>query len=180
MAGNPNQISLGPGLLKVAPLLSAEPTDLATAWPAAWTDLGYTFEGSEFSNQLNTAPVEVAEELYPLVVVPTGIVTQVRFVLAQITAQNLARACNGGTITTGSGFVLFDPPAPGSPVRYMYGWQSDDGQERWIFRQCLNGGTSSMTRRKGADKAGIGFELNLEKPASVQPFRVIFADTRNA
>jgi len=177
---NPSQISLGPGTLKVAPLLSAEPADLVTAWAAAWTDLGYTFEGSEFSNQLNTAPVEVAEELYPLAVVPTGIVTQVRFVLAQITAANLQRACNGGTITAGSGIVTFDPPAPGSPVRYMYGWQSDDLQERWIFRQCLNGGTTSMTRRKGADKTGIGFELNLEKPAGVQPFRVILDSTRAA
>jgi len=178
--GNPNQISLGPGILKVAPLLSAEPTDLASAWASAFVDLGYTFEGSEFSNQLNTASVEVAEELYPLVIVPTGIVTQVKFVLAQITARNLQLACNGGTITTGSGYVLFDPPAAGSPVRYMYGWQSNDGQERWIFRQCLNGGTSTMARKKGADKAGIGFELNLEKPASVQPFRAIFADTRAA
>lgn len=177
---NPNQISLGPGVLKIAPLLSSEPADLATAWPAAWTDLGYTHEGSDFSTQLNTAPVEVAEELYPLVVVPTGIVTQVKFVLAQITALNLQRANNGGTIITGSGFVTFEPPAPGSPTRYMYGWESDDHQERWVFRQCLNGGTSTMTRRKGADKAGIGFELNLEKPAGVQPFKVIMSDTRAA
>jgi len=178
--GNPNQISLGPGVLKVAPLLSAEPTDLASAWSSAFTDLGYTFDGSEFSNQLNTAPVEVAEELYPLLVVPTGIVTQVKFVLAQITARNLQFACNGGTITTGSGYVTFDPPPAGTPTKYMYGWQSDDGQERWIFRQCLNGGTSTMTRKKGADKSGIGFELNLEKPAGVMPFRAIFADVRAA
>ena len=176
--GNPNQISLGPGILKVALVGSAEPTDLATSWPAAFTDLGYTFEGNEFSNQLNTAPVEVAEELYPLQVVPTGIVTQVKFVLAQLTARNLQLACNGGVITAGSGFVLFDPPAAGVPVRYMYGWQSDDGQERWIFRQALNGGTMTVARKKGADKAGIGFELNLEKPAGVLPFRVIMSDTR--
>ena len=175
---NPNQISLGPGVLKQALLGSAEPTDLISAWAAAWTDLGYTFDGSEFSNQLNTAPVEVAEELYALAIVPTGIVTQVKFVLAQVTARNLQLACNGGTILTGSGFVTFDPPPAGVPVRYMYGWQSDDGQERWIFRQCLNGGTTTMTRKKGADKAGIGFELNLEKPAGLQPFRAIFVDTR--
>lgn len=176
--GNPNQISLGPGVLKVAPLGSSEPVDLASAWAAAWVDLGYTFEGSEFSNQLNTANVEVAEELYPLAVVPTGIVTQVKFIAAQVTARNLQLACNGGVITTGSGFVIFDPPAAGVPTRYMYGWQSDDAQERWIFRQCLNGGTTSVARKKGADKAGIAFELNLEKPAGVQPFRVIMSDTR--
>lgn len=178
--GNPNQISLGPGVLKVSPVGGAEPTDLASAWPGNFTDLGYTFEGSEFSNQLNTANVEVAEELYPLFIVPTGIVTQVKFVLAQITARNLQLACNGGTILTGSGFVTFDPPPAGLPVRYMYGWQSDDGQERWIFRQCLNGGTTTLARKKGADKAGIGFELNLEKPSGLMPFRAIMADTRAA
>jgi hypothetical protein len=176
--GNPNQISLGPGVLKVAAVGSAEPTDLVSAWPAAYTDLGYTFEGSEFSNELSTANVEVAEELYPLYIVPTGIVTQVKFVLAQLTARNMQLACNGGTILTGSGYVTFDPPAAGTPTRYMYGWQSDDGQERWIFRQCLNGGTTTVQRKKGADKAGIAFELNLEKPAGVQPFRAIFVDTR--
>src|SRR5262245_6724401 len=178
MPGNPSQISLGPGVLKVAALGSTEPTDLVSAWAAAWVDLGYTFEGSEFSNELNTANVEVAEELYPLAVVPTGIVTQVKFVLAQMTARNLRLACNGGTILTGSGFVTFDPPPAGVPTRYMYGWQSDDSQERWIFRQCLNGGTATVARKKGADKAGISFELNLEKPSGVQPFRVIFVDTR--
>ena len=177
---NPNQISLGPGVLKVAPLLSAEPTDLVTAWPAAWAEPGYTFEGSEVSYQLNTAPVEVAEELDPLFVVPTGRIIQVKFTVAQITALNLQRAYNGGTIITGSGFVTFEPPAAGVPTRLMFGWESDDHQERWVFRQCLNGGTSSTPRRKGADKAGIGFELNLEKPAGVQPFKVILDSTRAA
>jgi len=113
-----------------------------------------------------------------ILAVPTGIVTQVKFVLAQMTARNLQLACNGGTILTGSGFVTFDPPPAGVPTRYMYGWQSDDSQERWIFRQCLNGGTATVARKKGADKAGISFELNLEKPSGVQPFRVIFVDTR--
>jgi hypothetical protein len=178
--GNPNQVGLGPGTLKVAPLLSAEPADLVTAWPAAWSDIGYTFDGTEVSYQLNTAPVEVAEELDPLFVVPTGRVIQVKFIAAQMTALNLQRAYNGGTITTGSGYVYFDPPAAGVPTRYMFGWESDDHLERWIFRQCLNGGTSSTARKKGADKAGIGYELNLEKPAGVQPFRVILDSTRAA
>ena len=178
--GNPNQISLGPGLLKVAPLGSAEPTDLVSSWPAAFADIGYTHEGNEFSYQLNTAPVEVAEELDPLFVVPTGRVIQVKFIAAQITAKNLQRAYNGGVITTGSGYVYFDPPGAGVVTRYMFGWQSDDNQERWIFRQCLNGGTSTTPRKKGADKAGIGYELNLEKPASGQPFRVILDTVRAA
>lgn len=178
--GNPNAISLGPGILKTAPLLSTEPTDLTTAWPAAWVDLGYTQEGSEFSYELATARVEVAEELDALAVVPVGRTILVKFVLAEITATNLLRALNGGTITAGSGFVTYDPPAASAVVRRMYGWQSDDTQERWVFRQCLSGGTVAISRKKGADNAGIAFELNAEKPAGVQPFKAIMVSPGRA
>jgi len=178
--GNPTQISLGPGKLKVALIGSAEPTDLVTAWPVAWLDIGYTHAGTNFTSTLSTANVEVAEELWPVAVVPTGIVAQVKFIAAQLTAKILQRAYNGGTITTGSGFVIFDPPPAGVPVRYMYGWESDDLQERWIFRKCLNAGAVSIDRQKGENKAGIPFELNLEKPAGVEPFRVILDSTRAA
>jgi hypothetical protein len=178
--GNPNAISLGPGTLRIADLGSTEPTDLTTGWVAAWVDLGYTFEGSEFAYQLNVDPVEVAEELDPIRYAPTGRTIMVRFTLAEITATNLKRALNGGTITTGSGFVTYDPPAFGTETRKMYGWESNDAQERWVFRQCLSSGTVETARRKGADKAGFPFELNCEKPAGVQPFKVIMASPARA
>lgn len=170
--GNPAATSLGPGLLYTAPLGTTEPADLVSAW-TGWAALGYTFDGNVFRYKLNVDPVEVAEELDPVRYAPTGRVTKVTFTLAEITATNVKRALNGGTITTGSGFVTYDPPAPGTEVRAMYGWQSDDGQERWIFRQCISSGDIEISRKKGADKAGIPFELNLEKPVGLQPFRVI-------
>lgn len=178
--GNPSTIALGPGTLYIAPIGSTEPTDLVTSWSAAWVGLGYTKEGNKFSYQLNVAPVEVAEELDPIRYAPTGRTIKVSFALAEITATNLKRALNGGTITSGSGFVLFDPPAFGTEVRSMYGWQSDDAQERWIFRQCLSTGAVEPERKKGADLATLPFELNLEKPTGVQPFRVIMANPARA
>lgn len=178
--GNPSAISLGPGHLKIAAIGSPEPGDLVTPWPIAWTDLGYTFEGSDFSYQLNTEDVTVAEELDPIVVTPTGRVIMVKFTLAEITATNLKRALNGGTITVGSGFVTFDPPPFTSMTRYMYGWESDDLQERWVFRQCFSTGTVDTQRRKGAAKAGFPFEVRCEKPAGVQPFKSIFASPARA
>jgi hypothetical protein len=176
---NPSAIALGPGQLYIGLLGSAEPTDLVTAWASGWTGLGYTFEGNKFIYQLNTAPVEVAEELDPIKNVPTGRVIKVNFTLAEITITNLKRALNGGTVTTAGGVVIFDPPAFGTEVRSMFGWQSDDGQERWIFRQCLSQGAVEADRKKGADKAGFPFELLLEKPATgLQPFRVIMSSAR--
>jgi len=176
--GNPNTIALGPGTLYIAALLSTEPSDLASAWPAAWTALGYTHEGSEWSYTLATAPVEVAEELDPLQIVPTGRTVQVKFALAEITATNVKRALNGGTIATSAGFVTFEPPAFGTEVRSMFGWQSNDAQERWVFRQCLSSGAVTAQRKKGADKATLPFELTCEKPAGAQPFKAIFATAR--
>ncbi len=171
--GNPSTIALGPGLLYTGLIGTTEPVDLVSAMPAGWTPLGYTFEGNKFSYQLTTAPVEVAEELDPLRNVPTGRTIKVAFTLAEITASNLKRALNGGVITVGSGFVKYEPPAFGTEQRAMYAWTSDDGQERWVFRQCLSAGTVELDRKKGADKAGIPFELMLEKPLTgLQPFAV--------
>lgn len=178
--GDPNAISTGPGTLYYALLGSTEPSDLLTAWPSAWVNLGYTFEGHTFGYQLNVEPVDVAEELDPPRYVPTGRTTKVTFTLAQLTATNLYRALNGGTITTSTGFVTFEPPAPGAELRAMYGWQAEDAQERMVWRRCLSSGNVEIGRRKGANKAGIPFELNLEKPAGVQPFKHIFVSPGRA
>lgn len=176
--GNPATIALGAGTLYIAPLGTPEPTNLATAWDEDWIDLGYTAEGSEFAYEITSAPVEVAEELDPVRIVTTGRNARVNFALAEITAANLKRALNGGTITSGTGIVTFDPPAIGTEVRTMLGFQSEDDQERWIFRQCLQSGSVAIARRKGADKSTMPVSFALEKPAGLQPFRAIFDEDR--
>jgi hypothetical protein len=157
---------------------TAEPADLVSAMPNGWIGMGYTFEGHQFASALTLANVEVAEELDPLFVVPTTRVVSVKFISAELTARNLQRQQNGGLITAASGCYYFDPPAAGVPVMYMYAWQSDDGLERRIYRQCINGGSGTTDRKKGADKAGLPFELICMKPAGLQPFRVIVDPTR--
>lgn len=179
---NPAAIQVGPGLLYIADLGSTEPSDLVTAWPGAWTALGYTFEGSTFSYQLETEDVEVAEELDAVRVVPTGRQINFRFKLAEVTATNMKRALNGGVITApGGAFVYFEPPTYAEITRKMFGWQSDDAQERLILRQCINVGNIEMERHKGADKAGYDFDLRVEVPSSgSRPFRQYFASPARA
>ena len=143
--GNVNAIALGPGTLYTAAVGAAEPATLVAAWDAAWTDLGYTFEGHTFSSESTVEEVEVAEELVPLLYVTTKVVAKAEFTLAEVTATNLSRRA--------------------------YAWQSTDGEERMVWRQCFNSGTVEINRRKGADKAGIPFELNLEKPSGLQPWK---------
>ena len=98
----------------------------------------------------------------------------VDFSLAEVTATNLKRAFNGGTITSGTGVVFFEPPVLGTEVRVMLGFESEDHTERWIFRQCFNNGQIAMPRQKGAAKAVIPVSFMLEKPATgLNPFRAI-------
>lgn len=167
--GTPAALALGPGYLYSAPLGTTEPADLSTAWTAVsanWTLLGYTDEGSEFGYSPDTDTVEVAEELDPVQIVTTGRSSTVSFAMAELTASHLKIAMNGGTITAGTGIVTYEPPDLGTETRIMLGFQSEDNQERWIYRQCFQSGDVSIARRKGADKAVISVEFSLEKPAT--------------
>lgn len=172
-------IQLGPGTLRSAPLGSTEPIDLAAAWDAAWIDVGYTEEGHTFAYQFSSEDVNVAEELLPVRVVPTTASGSLSFAMAQITLANFKRALNGGTVTAGVGFSTFEPPDPADQVRTMWGWESEDAQERWVFRQCIQVGNISVPRRKAPAKALVPVEFRLEKPAgAVKPFKAIAATTR--
>jgi hypothetical protein len=178
--GNPLALSIGPGLLYVAPTGSAEPTDLAAAWPSGWLNPGYTAEGTKVTIETKFEDVEVAEELDPVKIVATARSIMLALALAEITATNLKRTFNGGTITAGSGCVYYDPPALGAETRVMFGWQSDDAQERWIFRQCIQTGKVEIDRKKAPNKAILPGEYRLEKPAGLAPYRVIEASPARA
>jgi hypothetical protein len=182
--GTPTAISLGPGYLYAGPVGVTEPSDLATAWAAvsaSWVALGYTDEGSEFGYSPSTDNVEVAEELDPVKVVTTGRASTVSFAMAELTATHLQIAMNGGTITAGVGIVTFEPPDLGSETRLALGFESEDHQERWIYRQCFQTGDVSIVRRKGAEKAVIATEFSLEKPSSgAKLYKAIFVSPGRA
>lgn len=177
--GTPGALALGPGYLYLAPIGTTEPTDLVATWAAvsaAWTLLGFTDTGSTFNYQLNTSQVLVAETLDPISNAPDSRDMSVQFSMAEITATHLKYAFNGGTITTASGCVYFEPPDLGTEVRVMLGFQSEDGTERWIYRQCFNNGQVALPRQKGSAKAVIPVQFLLELPANgLRPFRAIMA-----
>lgn len=170
--GTPANLALGPGYLYINNIGGTEPTDLVTAWTALavpWQFLGYTDQGSTFKYQLQTAPVQVAEELDPVSVQSTGRTSSVAWAMAELTCTNLMRAMNAPTsaITVpGAGLVAIEPPDLGTEVRRMLGFESEDHTERWIFRQCFQTGDAQIQRQKGANNATISVEFTLEKPAS--------------
>lgn len=179
--GNAGALSLGPGRVYDAPLGTALPTDLASVLDPAFAFIGYTEEGSEFAYEISSDPVEVAESLDPVFYRTTGRNGTVTLAMAENTVKNLTRAFNGGTLTrTPSNAIKYTPPEPGTEVRRILVFQSEDGQERWVFPQVYQGGSVSLARRKGADKVTIPVEFRLEKPVGGgAPFHAFYADARD-
>lgn len=191
-----SRIPIGPGTLYAAPIGTTEPTSVTGAWPAGWVELGYTDAGSTFSYQQQTAAVAVEEEVFPVRNVVTGVTASLGFALAETTRQNLLLALNAGigsslvSGTTGVGAdasIWAEPPAVGTEVRVMLGWDAlekgDTGSgatdpkalARLIARQCFQTGNISLQARKGNNKRLYACTFSLEKPAGVQPFRLFQA-----
>jgi hypothetical protein len=177
---DPTLLSVGPGYLYYAALGTAEPVPTVAGsvftdvLPGTWVPLGYTEEGSEFTEDINTAGVDVAEEFYQVAIYTTGKVPRLAFALAQVTLTNVKRALNGGVITvSGSGATqlnTYDPPDPGAEVRSMIIWEDELRTQRALFRRCFNIATTSLARRKAPNNTTINFQFQLEKPASVKPY----------
>lgn len=179
--GNSGNISLGPGKLYFARPGVTLPTDLTTTLDTALKLVGYTEEGSELSYEISSEPVEVAESLEPVFFRTTARNGTLTFAMAENTARNLTIAFNGGTVTkTTSGATKYTPPDPGKEQRGVLVWDSEDGEERWVYPQVFQGGSVTIARRKGAEKATLPVEFRLEKPVSGgAPFEAYYKATRD-
>lgn len=177
-----------PGYLFGAPLGTAEPTNTVAgskftdAWAAAWIPLGATAEGSTFQYQTELEAVTVAEFFDPIRWETTSRQGSMAFALANYTLHNFKRALNGGmgaiTPTSGTGATAlgtFEPPDPGTEVRIMLGWESQDGTSRIIMRQVINGSEISAEFKKAPALATIPCQFNFEVPSAAKPFAIYSA-----
>jgi|SRR5215831_444808 len=182
-----NALSLGAGYLFYAALGTGLPANTVVgsvftdSWPGGYALLGVTKEGHEFDYELSVDQIEAAEYLDPLQYVTTGRTAGMKFELQQIHATNMRRVLNGGSLTTtGSGTTLlstYTPPAPGSEIRCMIGWEGNDGTERLVMEQAFQIGALAVNRKKGADNATLPVEFRGEVAASGFPFQYFTAGT---
>jgi hypothetical protein len=188
---NTTNIKIGPGSLYAAPLGTSEPVSVTGAWPTGWLPLGFTDQGSSFAFGPAVTPVEVEELFWPVEQAITSYSGKLGFVLAETTRQNLAFALNAGigsgTVpasqgANGDGSLWQEPPAQGSEVRVMLGWDSIpeagttaiDPYTRFIIRQTIQTGMVTRLARKGNNKSMFACEFALEFPRTgLQPFRFI-------
>lgn len=75
----------------------------------------------------------------------------------------------------------FEPPEVAAQIRHMLGWDAEDGEERLVIRQSLQGGNLQIPRRKGAEFARLTADFALEQPGGgLTPYRQYFARSRVA
>jgi hypothetical protein len=174
----PGRIKTGPGLYRYAPLGTALPTVAAIAssfaavsWAAGWIDIGATDDGLTYTEAVQSAPVPVAETVYPIKTVVSSKVGTVALAAAQLDDLNWKLAMNGGTITVsgtaGTKMSLYIPPLAGAETRVMVAFQSLADDEILIFGQCFQTGSIAVSRKGVGDvtKALLPMEFTAELPA---------------
>lgn len=171
---DPAHVRTGAGTLMWAPLGTAVPATHLVAWPTGWLPIGYTAEGHQSSIAKTIVNIEVAEVTRPIKRVVTAEDIRVGFAMAETTLQNLKLALNGGVETTYVGGAHYEPPELGDEVRIMLGFQAEDDLERIVWRKCLQAGTVTTPRRKGAEFARFPVEFALEEVSGAKPFRHFF------
>jgi len=179
-----------PGFLFHAPLGSAVPamtvvgSVFTDAWPVAWINLGATADGTDFSYDINTTPVMVAEFLDPIRIATVSRSGSLAFELANFTATNLKKVLNGATNTvtglTTTTLTKTTPPAPGQETRAMIGWESTDGTARAIAYQCLNSGAIKMSFKKAPAFTTQPCVFQFEVPTAGNPFETWTAGVARA
>lgn len=182
-----------PGFLFIAPLASTVPVNTVTgsvftdAWDAAFLPLGATQDGTQFSYTTEVTPITVAEYYDPIKYATTGRSGNIAFNLANFGLSNYRRALNGGvaalTATSGTGTTaLYDvsPPAVGSEVRCMIGWESLDHTLRLVIFQAICGGDVTSAFKKSPDFAVIPCTFNMEIPSTGIPFKLSGAGATRA
>ena len=140
MAKSTSQIVVGAnGSVFAAPVGTVAPVDVATAWIAAWVDLGYTNEdGVTFRDSQTTEPINVWQMFYPARFIVTGHETSASFVIRQWSKDTIVKAFGGGTVTTTAGppaHYLYTPPTPGTIAEFALGVEWVDGSN--IFRLVM-------------------------------------------
>lgn len=164
---DPTEVIAGPGKLYVAPIATTDPADVAAlaTLPSAWREVGYTDEGSEFTYDVQSEGVPVAEELDPVRYYLTSRTGSVMFAMKQSSRRNIALALNLGAAAVNDATQL-EPPTTASMLRVKLLWISNDeySVRGVIFRKCFNVGGLSVARRKAPNATTIPIEFRLEIP----------------
>lgn len=130
MAFDNTQIIIAPlGHVYVAPLTTTLPTDVVSAWPSGWTELGYTDEkGVTLTPTVNVTQLMAWQTGAPVKTVVTGAALEIAFGLQQFNIDTTSLFFFGATwtLSSGSSYKLTIPSSPTLDER-MLGIEWGDG-----------------------------------------------------
>lgn len=178
MALDADEIVVGSnGRIYVAPVGTAIPTDIATAWGAGWIDLGYANEdGVTISKSRTMEQVPAWQSFFPLRRMVTAEDFTVSFNLLQWGNDSVILAFGGGTITATAGppaHYLYTPPDPGTLDERAVGVEWQDGTK--IYRLTMAKAMVTETVETQMQKAGaaeLPITLGVMGEAGVSPFLI--------
>jgi hypothetical protein len=152
----------GTGDVYVAAVGSTAPTDVTTAWAAAWKHTGYQEEdGATFGISYDTDPKKSWQSLDPTNYVRTGRASTFKTTMKQWNQVNFPIPFGGGSMSEtslGSGVYKYDAPT-GSTIDYRaVGLHVTDGTKigRLIIPKALLTDVSEVQFAKGEEAV---FEL---------------------
>jgi hypothetical protein len=156
---DPLNLQVGAGWLYHAPIGTAKPADLSTAWAtvdADWVKVGFTQEGHVFNIEMTVEGLIVAEIKDPVRAEYTERKAVVEFAAAELTAATWDLALNGPTHTSFTGGTKITPPNINlSPTERMLGWESFDGTERYVWPRVVQTSALGISRKKPPEYATV-------------------------
>ncbi|MEU2724077.1 hypothetical protein [Streptomyces smyrnaeus] len=165
MAVNADNVRVGlNGNVYVAPKGTAAPTDLTTAWGAAWKDLGYlNDDGVEMEYSTDVEDIMAWQSLSPVRRVLTSVDMTLAFTAIELRADAMTLYFPDSTITevtAGTVYKLDIPSAPGSAeMAFGFEWVDDTIINRVIIPRGEVTDRESVNFQRG-EPVGLGMTVS--------------------
>lgn len=138
---NPNNILVGSnGTVRAAPVGTVVPTDLTTAYAAAWLDLGYLGEdGVTFDPSMDVNEIMAWQDFYPVRRVVTARGLDIGLPLLEWSRTTVPLALGGGVVTSAAGVHKYEPAEPETIDERALAIEWADGtrQYRWHIARVM-------------------------------------------
>jgi hypothetical protein len=179
MATDPDNIVIGGNAtVRFAPVGTAVPTDLTTAYSGTWVDVGYLGEdGIAFDPSVDVNQIMAMQDFYPVRTIVTQRGLDITLPLLEWKKGNIELALGGGSVATTSGVHKYTPPAPEDVMEkaMAIAWADGDKDYRWHFARVMVTDLASFTLAR-TDPATLPITVAVMGATGVDPFHMLTDD----
>lgn len=179
MASDPDNIVVGGNAtVRLAPVGTAVPTDLVTAYAGTWVDVGYLAEdGIGFDPSVDVNQIMAMQDFYPVRTIVTQRGLDITLPFLEWKKGNLEFALGGGATTTTSGVHKYEPPEPEEvdETALAVEWHDGDKDYRWHFARVMATDLASFSLAR-TDPATLPITVAVMGSPGVKPFHMLTND----